>query len=205
MSQQLSNVQISELICTRLSHDLIGNIGVVSNAVELLDDDPESLAEVKPILELSSKVLSARLKFFRLAFGLSNTSISSLEELQTIAQKYLQTIGNKNFPITLQLQIKNIELYKFVLLGIMNFADTFIKGGNICVTENQSGLIFDICSDNSLSIQKLQIQQQVLQGKISEENPAQTAAIVYLQNILEHSGASIKLSFNDKQALMQIS
>lgn len=28
--------KLSELICTRISHDLIGNIGAVANAAELL-------------------------------------------------------------------------------------------------------------------------------------------------------------------------
>ena len=79
MSENFS-FQISELVCTRISHDLIGNIGAVSNAVELLDEDPESVADVKPILEFSSKVLSARLKFFRLAFGLNNTSVKMLKK-----------------------------------------------------------------------------------------------------------------------------
>ena len=41
--------KISELVCTRISHDLVGNVGAVSNAVELLDEDPESVDEVKPI------------------------------------------------------------------------------------------------------------------------------------------------------------
>ena len=60
--------ELSELICTRISHDLIGNIGAVANAVELMDEDPEALDDAKPILSVSSKVLTARLKFFLFCF-----------------------------------------------------------------------------------------------------------------------------------------
>lgn len=35
---EISSSALSEIICTRISHDLIGNIGAVSNAVELLED-----------------------------------------------------------------------------------------------------------------------------------------------------------------------
>lgn len=38
MENTLSVSEISELVCTRISHDLIGNIGAVSNAVELLEE-----------------------------------------------------------------------------------------------------------------------------------------------------------------------
>ena len=37
----MNNLFISEVIATRLSHDLIGNIGAVSNAVELLNEGDE--------------------------------------------------------------------------------------------------------------------------------------------------------------------
>ena len=32
----LNEEQTTELICTRISHDIIGNVGAVANAVELL-------------------------------------------------------------------------------------------------------------------------------------------------------------------------
>ena len=53
MSDNLQPCMITELVCTRLSHDLIGNIGAVANAVEILDEDPEGVADIKPILQIS--------------------------------------------------------------------------------------------------------------------------------------------------------
>ncbi len=204
MSQNTIPSQISELVCTRISHDLIGNIGAISNAIELLDDDPESITDIKPILELSSKVLSARLKFFRLAFGLSNASVKDINEMKLIAKNYISTIGNRNFPIQLNLQVNTPELYKIIFLSIMSLCDCFIKGGIINVTENTTGISFEISSENPLSIQKLQIQKQLLQGKASDENLAQNAPIIYLQNLLNHSGISIKLNYNEMQAHLEI-
>ena len=204
MLQDFSSTLIAELICTRISHDLIGNIGAVSNAVELLDDDPESVEDVKPILEISSKVLSDRLKFFRLAFGLSNASVRNIDELKTIAQNYVQTIGNRNFPIKLNLQINTPEIYKMVLLGVMSLADMFIKGGTLSVAESQNGLVFSAKSEHILSGAKLKAIQDVLNGILPDENPAQNAPVVYLQDILKNFNASIKLDYNDNVATMQI-
>ena len=61
----MSDTFLAEIIATRLSPDLIGNIGAVSNAVELLNEgDEQDLEDVNNILNFSSKVLSKRLKFF---------------------------------------------------------------------------------------------------------------------------------------------
>ena len=49
---------LSELISTRLSHDIIGNIGAVANAAELLEEgDMDFLDDIKSILKtLSSSI-----------------------------------------------------------------------------------------------------------------------------------------------------
>ena len=35
MNDILSETELAEFICTRISHDVIGNVGAVSNAVEI--------------------------------------------------------------------------------------------------------------------------------------------------------------------------
>lgn len=76
MNNILSETELAELICTRISHDVIGNVGAVANAVELLEEgDMDFLDDIRSILKISSSVLSARLKFFRLAFGLTNANL----------------------------------------------------------------------------------------------------------------------------------
>ena len=52
-----TNIYISEIVATRLSHDLIGNIGAVANAVELLNEgDEDDREDIGNILNFSSKV-----------------------------------------------------------------------------------------------------------------------------------------------------
>ena len=82
--------RLSLIHISRLSHDLIGNIGAVANAVELLNEgDEDDREDIGNILNFSSKVLSRRLKFFRLCFGMSNAAVKTTEELATVMQDYL--------------------------------------------------------------------------------------------------------------------
>ena len=82
---KIAATKLSQIICTRISHDLIGNIGAVSNAVELLEEgDMDFMDDIKSILQVSSEVLSSRLKFFRLAYGLDNSNINDSNTLFSI-------------------------------------------------------------------------------------------------------------------------
>lgn len=97
MNDIINNAAISELVLTRVCHDIIGNIGAVSNAVELLEEgDTDFLEDIQSILKTSSGVLSARLKFFRLAFGLRNANLADKENVLKTVRDYLLTIGSRS-------------------------------------------------------------------------------------------------------------
>ena len=116
----MNNNLVSELICTRLIHDIIGNIGAVANAVELLEDgDLDFIDDIKSILSVSSKTLSARLKFFRMTFGLNNANLENNEIVIKTAQDYLLTLGNKDFPINLNFNITNTNNVKTYAISAM--------------------------------------------------------------------------------------
>ena len=204
MIKQLPPQNVSELICTRISHDLIGNIGAVANAVELMEEDTDSIGEVKPILEVSSQTLTSRLKFFRLAFGLKNTDIKDINDIRMIAEKYLNTIGSRTSPINLLWSVNTPQLYKIVLLGIMTMADVFIRGGELQVSEDNNGLEIKAVSTSPLSVGKLAALQKVREGIIPEENPAQSAPLFYLMSILNGTNINISLKYDNNSAILQI-
>lgn len=176
----MSNSLVCELICTRLSHDIVGNIGAVSNAVELLEEgDMEFIDDIKSILGVSSKNLASRLKFFRMAFGLKNANLESKEAVVKTAQDYLLSIGNKDFPITLIYDVKHLENVKNSLLMIMIMGDVLIRGGVINVAEEDNVLVAKIDANVKLSNDKLEKISSVLanNGQTSDAGLAPVAAL----------------------------
>ncbi|MEP1352969.1 MAG: histidine phosphotransferase family protein [Tateyamaria sp.] len=79
-----SNVNLAALIGSRICHDLISPIGAINNGLELLgmSDDRES-PEIDLITE-SVENASARIRFFRIAFGAPSNTLMGRSEVITI-------------------------------------------------------------------------------------------------------------------------
>lgn len=191
----MDNIFLTEIIATRLSHDLIGNIGAVSNAVELLKEgDENDLDDVNNILEFSSLVLAKRLKFFRLCFGMSNASVKDLDELKKIVNEYLETIGNPNYKIVYKQDISTPKIYKFVMPSVMMMADILIKGGEIVVKQTDNSLKIEVSSSEKLNISKLNDIQKILNKQEVNENISSFAPLYYLLAYTNKARANVFLN-----------
>ncbi len=64
------NLELAQLLCTRLCHDLAGPVGAVAAGVELIGGDPSQVdAETLGLIGNSSAAASLKLKFMRGALG----------------------------------------------------------------------------------------------------------------------------------------
>lgn len=178
-----NKINLTELVCTRISHDLIGNIGAFANAVELLeDDDDDFIEDIKSTLKTSSEVLTARLKFFRIAFGMNNASLENIEIVKQITSDYVKTL-NLNHPLNVEINIINSPFNRAVMLAVMCAAEVIIKGGTIKVGSTPSALIISAHSESSLAKSKIETMQTILNGTIPE-NTSQYAPLFYLKKII---------------------
>lgn len=88
----MSQLKIAQLLCSKLTHDLISPVGAIQNGLELLppfsSDQGDSL-EVVQLIENSTRSASAKLTFFRACFGANESFLQSEDVFIKIAQKYL--------------------------------------------------------------------------------------------------------------------
>ncbi len=193
---------ISELICTRISHDLIGNIGAVANAVELLEEgDMDFLDDIRSILKVSSQVLAARLKFFRMAFGLENANLEDASLVRKTTADYLKTIGNQNSKIELEIGDYTTSYARLIMVSVMVLADLVIRDGKISVKEDGRKLYVNIYSLTKLSEQKKTVLTTLLSGA-EAEYLAQYAPVFYLKELLKASELPVSISEGDDYGLI---
>lgn len=84
------NLQMAELLCTRLCHDLTGPIGAVNNGAEFLSEEGFSMqSEAVDLIVSSAFSAVTRLQFYRMAYGnVKNHGEANLAEKQKIATDF---------------------------------------------------------------------------------------------------------------------
>lgn len=198
---ELSKTELSELICTRISHDLIGNIGAISSALELIEDDNGMLDDsTKKILTTGSNTLIARQKFFRVAFGVDSQKLQP-EDLEHLCADYLATVCSRGNPITLKLHRVLPELSKIVCVCVMIAVELYIKGGEISISVSADNMIVKAVSNFKLSASKIAAYQKILADQKVDENASQYAQLYYLQNLL---GADVSLKLTSSETEMEL-
>ncbi len=188
-----NNTELAEMISTRISHDLIGNIGALSSALELMKENNDELDEgTRNIINTATNTLKARQTFFRIAFGLDTKNIET-EELKNICQDYLSTFGSRAYPLSLELLGISSSLAKFVCLSVMIGAEVCIRGGNIKVSVNQNNMTIGVKSEYNLSAPKIEVYKNILQDIRPQDNISQYVQLIYLRELL---GQDVAMKIN---------
>lgn len=82
------DLKVVQLLCSRLCHDLVGSAGAVNAGLEILQESghaPEMLAEAVDLAANSGLQTTARLTFYRTAFGFAGDEATRLGELSNLA------------------------------------------------------------------------------------------------------------------------
>ena len=179
-----NNTELAEMISTRISHDLIGNIGALSSALELMNENNgEPDADAMNIIKTASQTLKARQTFFRIAFGLDTKTVKP-EELKEICENYLSTVGSRSYPLTLHLNGASAELVKVLCLSVMICAEVCVRGGNIDIAVNKNNMVLKVSSEYELSAPKVAVYQNILRDIRPQDNISQYVQLIYLRELL---------------------
>jgi histidine phosphotransferase ChpT len=86
-----TDLELAQLLCTRLCHDLAGPVGAVAAGVELIGDDPQAAdAETLGLIGSSSAAASRKLKFLRAALGAAG---GAPLDLKSLLDGYLEAVA----------------------------------------------------------------------------------------------------------------
>lgn len=131
-----TDLRTLQMLCSRICHDLIGPIGAVNTAIELMTDEDDVLdAEALAMLARSAQEANRKLMFFRAVFGLSGgqeTTIQAdqLKELTDgiLASGKVKAKWDAGFPATLP-----GGAGKMLMLLMFLAAEALPRGGEIAV------------------------------------------------------------------------
>lgn len=88
----MNPLDLAELLCARLCHDLSGPVGAAAAGAELFEDCASSLdAETVGLVAGAAASAASRLKFFRAALGPEPTAAQPSGSLRELMEAYLAT------------------------------------------------------------------------------------------------------------------
>ncbi len=129
-----TDMTLAALIGSRICHDLISPIGAINNGLELLSMTAPSEGPELDLIADSVTNASARIRFFRVAFGAASEQEIGASEVQTVLGDY--TAGSKlviHYNIEAAQTRREIRL---VLLAILCLENALAYGGTIEVSKD---------------------------------------------------------------------
>ena len=126
---------VPALLGSRLCHDLISPIGAIANGMELLEMTMPNTGPEMELIKQSVDNVNARIKFFRIAFGLASLQqMVGRAEVSGILNDYFAA-SRVNIIWDVPEDIPRIEA-KGALLSILCLESALPAGGNVTVSRD---------------------------------------------------------------------
>ena len=133
-----TSLHLAELLTSRLCHDLITPIGAINTGLELFQETlPDQLTESDEILNLilnSAQTASARVSFYRLAFGSGGGKVS-LGNARELIDKYFKRRKLKiHWPDTFQKDLALGRWGRILLNSVLWMSECAPRGGTLHIS-----------------------------------------------------------------------
>lgn len=136
-------MRLTELLCSRLCHELASPVGAINNGIEMIEEfDDSMLPDAMPLIGSSAKMVAARLSFYRMAYGAAGTqSLGSFADIKELADAYFAEGRTKiSWPDDATVPEMRDGWGKLLLNLLSLAADTLPRGGAVAVAfDEESG------------------------------------------------------------------
>lgn len=201
---KLDPMTLSQLVATRISHDLSGPIGAVSNGVELMEEQHEEMQkECMDLVAMSARDAIARVKFFRKAFGVVNdTEHTSWQEIENLTEHMLEGKKIKCHWELAEMQLPNL-MAQSILNLILIAADMLIYGGEIIV--KHQGKTLELVAKNKTMLQQKIVLSTLKKQEIAAPLDPKLVPVYLLLQLIDRLGQKMTLKTSDEKITMIVS
>lgn len=194
------SLKLTEMLCARFTHDIIGPVGALNNGAEFLREELGSKSSMAAdLIESSAKEAVARVQYYRQAYGyLQANAPAAMDDTKTLINDYFAAGKVK---VNWQETPNGITSpQKKLLLNILIVANgTLIRGGTINININENKFTV-IAKGEKVSLHENF--RKTLQGEVPQDQvDARLIQIYYTYIVAKESGAKIEISENSEQVV----
>jgi len=189
-----------QLLCSRICHDLVGPVGAINTAIELMGEEGGGAldTEALKVLAKGAGEASRKLAFFRAVFGLGGGRDAPVETARmkdmangVVATKKVSLQWDPALPGSLAGSIS-----KILMLQVFLAADALPRGGEVGIRVQafSDGVAVACIAEGSGAVLHPEV-EVVLAGKArSEELTARAVPSYVLMLLAKENGASVEFS-----------
>ncbi len=137
------DLRVTEMLCSRICHDLVSPVGAINNGVELLEEIGRDVAEeATGLIAQSGRRAAARLRAFRLAYGSGGAQAIGYGETRETAAAFVQ--GSKlalSWPQPLEIAPLELPVggAKLLICMVMLGEEALTHGGRLTLIPETEG------------------------------------------------------------------
>lgn len=202
----ISDFEISQLVMSKVFHDLAGPIGAMSNGAEFLKETRSDVHQKAiDLMQLSSSQAVSRLQIFKLVFGYSpQGSEISLNKLKPIIDSYFKatkiTFDWKNISRPDEINM-TIPAARMLVISTLVATTSLIYGGNVEVeidTNSEAKITFKL---KATCAQGIKIEKDAVQILVERNFDltlnSQNVLYLYTLRMAENLGGTFKLDYTN--------
>ena len=195
------DLKLASLMSSKLCHDIIGPIGAVCNGIELVSDDgnEDMRTEALKLISESAGEASARLQFYRLAFGLAGGMGQelSLRDARSLSRD-LMAYGkvNLDWPDSEGgAEMLPKDVIKILCNLLVITAGALPRGGEVRVTGSVTGedWSFSFKGAGTRVVLREDVTHVLQNGYNENELTAQNVGVQYLMALCDNAGAALEI------------
>ncbi len=139
------DLNYAALIGSRICHDLISPIGAINNGLELIEMSAPSLGPEMALISDSVASASARIRFFRIAFGAAADQMIGAQEVTSLLK---DSYDGGRFMVTWHpSEPQQRSVIRMTFLALMCMETAMPYGGRIEVSHNGTRMIVSGIAD----------------------------------------------------------
>ena len=204
---QISDIDLSALLCSKVCHDVISPVGAIINGLEVLDEekDEDMRQFAMDLIRKSANAASAKLQFCRIAFGAAGTAGAEIDlrDAEQLVQSYL---AQSKITLSWSAPLVNMNKNKVKLLMnlVLQSVQSIPRGGKLHVeiVEN-NGTTFTLTTQADV-VRLPQELEKILSGS-GEIQPGSADAILpyFTLRLAESVEMKLQLSQTEGQVILK--
>jgi histidine phosphotransferase ChpT len=196
--QYEDDLLLTQLLCSRLCHDLITPVGAINSGLELLaENEGGDTDDIMKLISQSAETARQRLLLCRFAFGYgASNSLSSLDELEEPMRQFLDPKHKLiwQLPTNTHAEQKTCGIWAKLISNIaMCLMDTAPYGGTLYIQPDKDAYLVRIAGDRIMVNNETLQAIQNLNLDIQSLNP-RTVQVYFMHRIAAQLGRNLTIS-----------